>query len=70
MAVTAVTDSLRARDEGPAPADHWRVYAVLDVADLTARGLAECTCGVRYPVGGGTCPNAAEARREVASGAD
>ena len=44
------------------PIDHWRVYSVPDVADLTARGLAECTCGVRYPVAGGVCPNAAETR--------
>lgn len=43
-----------------APTDHLRVYAVPDVADLTARGFAACTCGVRYPVAGGTCPNSVE----------
>lgn len=45
------------------PIDHWRVYSVPDAADLTARGLAECTCGVRYPAAGGACPNAAETWR-------
>lgn len=45
------------------PIDHWRVYSVPDMADLTARGLAECTCGARYLVAGGACPNAAETWR-------
>lgn len=58
-----MADDLRARDEGSDPTGHLRVYSVPDVADLTARGLAECTCGARYPVAGGACPNAAETWR-------
>jgi transcriptional regulator with XRE-family HTH domain len=45
------------------PIDHWRVYSVPDIADLTVRGLAECTCGVRYPAAGVDCPNRAETWR-------
>lgn len=45
------------------PIDHWRVYTVPDVIGLAVRGLAECTCGVRYPAAGEGCPNRAETWR-------
>lgn len=58
----AMVDGLRDRDERSGSTDHLRVYSVPGVADLTVRGLAECTCGVRYPVGR-DCPDAAETWR-------
>lgn len=61
----AMVDGLHDRDEPLGPTEHLRVYAVLGVADLTVQGLAECTCGTRYPAASGTCPNAARAEGKV-----
>lgn len=61
--MTATTDKTQtevATADGKPKLGHCRSYSVPDVADLTVRGLAECTCGVRYSVGGG-CPDAERA---------